>query len=94
MKAVQEVMERRRQQHRYHRQEEYAAEESVDDGEEFAGGRHELVHRTHAGQDHRRVQGGVEPGQIAEHVVTGRADADGGEDERADKRGVAREAAG
>ena len=38
MKAMQEVLERRRQQHGHHRQEKHAAEERVGDGEELARG--------------------------------------------------------
>jgi len=93
MKAMQEVLERRRQEHRHHRQEEHAAEERVGDGEEFGRRRDDRVHRTHAGENHRGIEGRIEPGQLGEDVIAGGTDTNGGEHQRADEDSIPGEAA-
>jgi len=94
MKPAQEVMERRRQEHGHHRQEEHSTEKRVRDREDFRRRAHDGVDRSHAGQNHRRVERGVQPRQPVKEVVAHGPDTERGEDQAADDGGVAGEPPG
>ena len=74
VEAVEEMMKGRRQEHRDHRQKEHAAEQRICDGEDFRRWRSNRVHRSHAGEDHRSIERGIQPGEVVEEMVADRAD--------------------
>lgn len=84
VKAMQEVMNGRRQQHRDHRQEKHSAEQGVRNREDLRRWSGDWIHRTHAGENHRRIQSRIQPRQAVEHVVADGAYSQRGKDEHSD----------
>ena len=81
---MQEVVERRCQQHSDHRQEKHAAEQRITNRKDLRRWCRDGVQRTHAGENHRRIQCCIQPRQSVEHVVPHRAYSQRGKDKRAD----------
>src|SRR5881628_2035679 len=68
-------------------EEDQTGVESVEPGEELAAARHGRLHRTHASQEHGRVQERVTPSEVLEvgvapHARTEREDDEGESDPR------------
>ena len=81
-------MQRGREQDGHHRQEEHAAQQRIDDGEHLRRGSYDRIDGSHAGQDHRCVESGVQPRKVLEDVVADGADGERGKDEATDDGGV------
>jgi len=81
---MQEVMKSRRQQHSNHRQEEHPAEQGVPNRKDLRRWSRHWVHRTHARENHRRIQRRIQPRQSVERVVADRAQCQRCEDKRTD----------
>ena len=75
VKLVQEAVIDGGENDGHQRQEDDAAEETVERGEEFAAGRLHGIHGAHAGQDHRSVQQCIDERQFAEDMIAPRAQA-------------------
>jgi hypothetical protein len=78
---VEEAMEDRGKDDTHAGDESKAAEKSVTTSEEFPGTGLEGSHRSHAGENHRGVQEGIEPGQIFEEMVARHAATEGTQDD-------------
>ena len=70
MESVQKMVKRGCQEHGDHRQEEDAAEESIDDCKDCGRWRANRIYRSHASENHRGVQCRIQPGQVIQEVVT------------------------
>jgi hypothetical protein len=66
---VQEAVKEGRPHHPDRGDEDHAAEESAGRGKELGPVRAQLGHRAHPGEDHRRVEKGVDPGQPGDRVI-------------------------
>ena len=68
--------------------EDEPAEERIEGGEEFHCRRLHAIDRSHAAQNHRRVEKRVEPGQFSDRGIAHRTDADGDDDDESRQRDV------
>jgi hypothetical protein len=74
VKAMQRPVQDRRDDECGRDDEDQSGVERVDPGEQFSCCRQRRVHRTHAAEQHRRVQEPVDPGQAFEMLVAEHAD--------------------
>ena len=73
-----------REEHADECDKRYAAEQCIKRGKQLTRARLQMVHRTHAGQDHARIQECINPGKFAESMIARGAGPDG---EQEDDRG-------
>jgi hypothetical protein len=69
MEFVAEAMNHGRQQNGNRGDENHPATQGIERGEQFSPDRVEFAYRPHSGQDHCRVQEGVQPGKPRTKVV-------------------------
>lgn len=75
MEFVQETEDDRGHDDAYDRNERQSAEQGVKTGKQFAGVGLQGGHGSHAGQNHRGVEEGVDPGKFLQAVIANHADA-------------------
>jgi hypothetical protein len=79
----------RREEHAGERDERYAAEQCIKGGKQLPCIRIQVVHRTHTGQDHARIQECIKPQKPAEVMIAPGSDPDGEQENKQGEPGIA-----
>ena len=74
VKAVQETVKERREQHPDDHQENHTREEGIDAGKDLACCRIEGIYWAHSSQDHRGIHQRINPGKTGDEMVSQHSD--------------------